>query len=88
MDFLSKFFQRVEKDTILVTFDITNMYTNIQNDLGIEAIKFWIQEDPNSLPKRIPKEFIVEGVNLLPTAFYDFLGYGGGIFIPHPRKQC
>ena len=22
------------------------------------------------------------------AAFYDFLSYGGGIFIPHPRKQC
>ena len=21
-------------------------------------------------------------------AFYDFLSYRGGIFIPHPRKQC
>ena len=25
---------------------------------------------------------------LMLTAFYDFLSYGGGIFIPHPRKQC
>ena len=23
-----------------------------------------------------------------PTVFYDFLSYEGGIFIPHPRKQC
>ena len=27
-------------------------------------------------------------LTLLPTAFYDFLSYGEGIFIPHPRKQC
>ena len=27
-------------------------------------------------------------LTLLPTAFYDFLSYGGRIFIPHPRKQC
>ena len=27
-------------------------------------------------------------ITLLPTAFYDFLSYGGGIFIPRPRKQC
>ena len=27
-------------------------------------------------------------LTLFPTAFYDFLSYGGGIFIPHPRKQC
>ena len=27
-------------------------------------------------------------LTLLPTAFYDFLSYEEGIFIPHPRKQC
>ena len=27
-------------------------------------------------------------LTLLPTAFYDFLSYWGGIFISHPRKQC
>ena len=27
-------------------------------------------------------------LTLSPTAFYDLLSYGGGIFIPHPRKQC
>ena len=27
-------------------------------------------------------------LTLLPKAFYDFLSYRGGIFIPHPRKQC
>ena len=32
---LSSLPQRVEKDTILATFDITNMYTNINNNLGI-----------------------------------------------------
>ena len=26
-------------------------------------------------------------LTLLPTAFYEFLSYGGGIFISHPRKQ-
>ena len=25
---------------------------------------------------------------LLPTAFYDFFSYCGGIFLPHRRKQC
>ena len=41
------------------------MYTNVNNDLGIEAIKFWFQEDPNALPERIPKEFTVESLKLV-----------------------
>ena len=31
---------------------------------------------------------VIQLLTLLPTAFYDFLSYRGGIFIPHPRKQC
>ena len=63
VDFLSDLPQRGEKDTTLVTFDITNMYTNINNVLGIEAIKFWLQENPNAFPERIPKQFILEALN-------------------------
>ena len=34
------------------------------------------------------QQAILTLLTLLPTAFYDFLSYGDGIFIPHPRKQC
>ena len=45
---------------------------------GGEEIKLVTQSTPTQL----------EALTLLPTAFYDFLSYGGGIFIPHPIKQC
>ena len=50
------------------------MYTNINNDLGIEAISHWLEEDPNAIPRRIPKEFILEGLKLVlesNTFFYN-----------------
>ena len=50
------------------------MYTNIDNDLGIEAIKYWLERDPEAIPSRIPKEFIIEGLKLVletNTFFFD-----------------
>ena len=74
VDFLNNLPTKVEKNTDLVTFDITSMYTNINNDLGIEAISHWLEEDPNAIPRRIPKEFILEGLKLVlesNTFFYN-----------------
>ena len=72
--FLIIFLKELKRTQKLVTFDITNMYTNINNDLEIEAIMFWLQEDPNALAKRIPKEFIIEDLKLVienNTFFYN-----------------
>ena len=41
------------------------MYANIDNDLGIEAIKYWFKKDPEAVLSRIAKEFIIEGLNLV-----------------------
>ena len=37
-DFLSKLPTSTNPDTLLVSFDVVNLYTNIPHDLGIEAI--------------------------------------------------
>ena len=50
------------------------MYANIDNDLGIEAIKYWFKKDPEAVLSRIAKEFIIEGLNLVletNTFFFD-----------------
>ena len=40
-DFLSKLPTSTNPDTLLVSFDVVNLYTNIPHDLGIEAIEYW-----------------------------------------------
>ena len=41
------------------------MYTNINNDLGKEAINYWLEKDPDSLPRNISKEFILEALGIV-----------------------
>ncbi|XP_029641282.1 uncharacterized protein LOC115216224 [Octopus sinensis] len=40
MDFLNYIPKSVHQETILVSFDVTSLYTNILHDPGIEAINF------------------------------------------------
>lgn len=58
-DFLMKLPQETNSDTILATFDVVSLYTNIPNDLGIKAINYWIEQFPSVLDNRFTKEFIL-----------------------------
>ena len=48
-DFLQKLPHQIPEDSILVSFDVESLYSNIPHDLGLEAIAFWI----NKYPQRI-----------------------------------
>ena len=55
----------MDEDTTLVTFDVVSLYTNIPTELGIEAVKFWIEKYPNLLHDRFPQEFTIQGLKLV-----------------------
>ena len=40
IDFLTKMPRKADSKKVFTTFDISSMYTNIDNDLGTEAIQF------------------------------------------------
>ena len=63
--FLSFISNNVSEKAILVSFDVTSLYTNISHDLGLEAIKFWLEKHPNLIHKRFSKEFILEGIKVI-----------------------
>lgn len=64
MDFLNYIPESVDPKTILVSFDVIRLYTNIPHTLGLEAIHNWIDIHPNTLNTRFSKEFIFEGLKL------------------------
>ena len=51
IDFLSYIPNTVDENAILVSFDVTSLYTNISHELGLEAIKFWLEKHPNLIHK-------------------------------------
>ena len=65
LDFLNHVPDTVVEDTTLVTFDVVSLYTNIPTELGIEAVKFWIEKFPNLLHDRFSQEFAIQGLKLV-----------------------
>ena len=64
IDFLTKIPRQTDEKKLLATFDITSMYTKINNDLGYEAIRFWLEKLPELTPRNISKDFILDALVL------------------------
>ena len=63
--FLNNLPNTIPKDTILASFDIESLYSNIPHNLGLEAVKYWIEKYPDTLNSRFSKEFILDGIKLI-----------------------
>ena len=60
---------------LVSSFDVKSLYSNIPNNFGLTAIKYWIDKYPETLPERISKEFIIQGMKfILENNFFLFNG--------------
>ena len=64
-DFLNNLPETVPPHTILATFDIEAIYSNILHDLGLEAVKYWLEKYPEEKNKRCLNNFILEAIKLI-----------------------
>lgn len=55
------------KKSILCTFDVTSLYTNIKHSLGLKAIEYYLDKYPDLYDARFTKEFIIKGLELILT---------------------
>ncbi|XP_029646732.1 uncharacterized protein LOC115220725 [Octopus sinensis] len=60
LDMLNHLLKTVKDRTLLVSFNMVNLYTNIPHDYGIEAITFWLEKYPEEIPGRINQNFVIE----------------------------
>ena len=65
LDFLKTLPTNIENESKLITFDVVNLYTNIPHDLGIQAIKFWLDNNESDIHSRFNSEFILNGLKLI-----------------------
>ena len=65
IDFLNYIPENVNKNTLLVSFDVTNLYSNISHNLGLEAINYWLDKHPQLIHRRFNKTFILEAIKVI-----------------------
>ena len=65
IDFLTHIPESVPYNTLLVSFDVVSLYTNISHDLGLNAIRNWLTKYPNLIHKRFSKELILESIKTI-----------------------
>eukprot|EP00106_Octopus_bimaculoides_P006452 XP_014773894.1 PREDICTED: uncharacterized protein LOC106871769 [Octopus bimaculoides] len=65
LDMLNHLPKTVNEKTLLVSFDVVNLSSNIPHTLGIEAITFWLDNYTYELSSRIKKELIIEGLRFI-----------------------
>lgn len=65
IDLLTKLPERIKENETFATFDITSLYSNISNELGREAIHYWIQTYPQTLHPRFNSDFILDSIQLV-----------------------
>ena len=64
-DFLNHLPSAVPENTLLASFDVESLYSNIPHELGIEAIKYWLRKLPSDTPSRFHKKIIIEGIEFI-----------------------
>lgn len=64
-DFLNVLPQEINENSILVSFDVVNLYTNIPHELGLTALKHWIDNFSDSLERPFSTEFILEAASIV-----------------------
>ena len=52
-------------NTILASFDIVNLYTNIDHDFGLIAIHYWLSKYTELIHSRFNTNFIVDSITFI-----------------------
>ena len=65
VDFLNRLPKEKNEKEVLITLDVTDMYTNIDHNLAKEAIEYWLTTHPECLPRNISKEFVLEPLSIV-----------------------
>ena len=64
-NFLKKCKRKLTKNSRLVSFDVTSLYTNIPHKLGLKAIEYWLDKYSELIHSRFNKSFILEALKVV-----------------------
>ena len=74
-DLLRKLPSTVEPGTSVVSLDVKDLYTNIDNDLGLRAVEYYVDKFPDELNPRLGKQFLLKSLAILQqNILFEFNG--------------
>ena len=53
------------ENTLLLTFDVADLYTNISHTFGLETLDYWLENHSKNFYARFNKKFVLECANLI-----------------------
>ena len=65
IEFLKTCKRNVTDDTVLVTFDVCSLYTNIPHEFGLRAIEYFVSNNRQSINPRFTKQFVLEAASFM-----------------------
>ena len=74
-DFTHRLEKQCQNNTLLSTWDIKSLYTNVRHDFFLTAIEYWIEHLQNNLPllQRFTKQFVSEGLSIILKFNYFYI---------------
>ena len=64
-DYLGNLPHKIDYDSKLFGCDISSLYTSIPHELGLKAIKYWLEKKRDLIPNRFTNKFIIESIEFL-----------------------
>lgn len=65
LDFLTHLPEIAPVNSELITFDVVSLYTNIPHDLGLSAVKFWLEKKCHLIQRNISESFILSSLKII-----------------------
>lgn len=73
IDFLNHLPSDILDNEIIISLDAASLYTNIDHNLALTAIQYWLEKHPEHIHGRFSQEFILKGIELiLKNNAFDF----------------
>ena len=79
---LNKCSRITNDNTVLITYDITSLYTSVPHNYGIWAISYWIDIYNETIDRRFSKEFVINPIQA--GVSWNHIGWWGGTLCPPP----
>ena len=65
IDFLNKCDRNTDRNTVIATFDVVGLYTNIPHTFGMEAVRYFLLKYKEDIHPRFNIPFILESIDFI-----------------------